>query len=150
MRLIDRDTLWKKVTSKIEYCEDMLEIIKSMPIIEAEPVCEDAISRKGDDKEERSMKVVKIRHDEYGANGTYLFSTKKSLKDGDIVLVSTRNGDTVGWCVGDSKDIRKEDLEFLETIAPFRLPLKDVIGKMERWEDEKKPGGAKMDGAYDE
>ena len=91
------------------------------------------------------MKVVKISHDEKGAGGVYLFATKKNLKDGDIVLLETRNGNAIGWCIGDSKDIKKEDLEFLEAAAPFSLPLKEVIGKMEYWEkdgqDERTYGG---------
>ena len=38
MRLIDADKLWKDITTNIEECADILEIIEKQPTIEAEPV----------------------------------------------------------------------------------------------------------------
>ena len=37
MRLIDADALWKDITTNIEYCADILEIIEKQPTIEPEP-----------------------------------------------------------------------------------------------------------------
>ena len=34
MRLIDADALWKDITTNIEYCADILEIIEKQPTIE--------------------------------------------------------------------------------------------------------------------
>lgn len=36
MRLIDADALWKDITTNIEYCADILEIIEKQPTIEPE------------------------------------------------------------------------------------------------------------------
>ena len=38
MRLIDADKLWKDITTNIEECDDILEIIEKQPTIDAEPV----------------------------------------------------------------------------------------------------------------
>lgn len=36
MRLIDGDALWMEVIHRMDYCDDILEIIESMPTIEPE------------------------------------------------------------------------------------------------------------------
>ena len=36
MRLIDADALWMEVVHRMDYCDDILEIIESMPTIEQE------------------------------------------------------------------------------------------------------------------
>ena len=36
MRLIDGDALWMEIIHRMDYCDDILEIIESMPTIEPE------------------------------------------------------------------------------------------------------------------
>lgn len=36
MRLIDADALWMEIIHRMDYCDDILEIIESMPTIEPE------------------------------------------------------------------------------------------------------------------
>lgn len=36
MRLIDGDALWVEIIHRMDYCDDILEIIESMPTIEPE------------------------------------------------------------------------------------------------------------------
>ena len=80
------------------------------------------------------MKVVKIRHPKDSTGMQYLFATNRSLKAGDIVLCEVKNDkEEVGICTCDSKEIAKEALEFLSYDARYTFPLKNVIGKMERW-----------------
>lgn len=80
------------------------------------------------------MKVVKIRHPKDPRATEYLFATSKNLKQGDIVLCAVKKDkEDVGICTSDSKEISKDALEFLSFNAEWSFPLKEVIGKMERW-----------------
>ena len=84
------------------------------------------------------MKIVKVRNipnGKYDRVKEYLFQTTHNLKKGDIVHCETvaKNG-MVGVVTADSIEIRKEVLDFLEFDAPWKQPLKNVIGKMEYWE----------------
>ena len=36
MRPIDADALWQEIIHRMDYCDDILEIIESMPTVEAE------------------------------------------------------------------------------------------------------------------
>lgn len=80
------------------------------------------------------MKVVKIKHPKDIPAKEYLFATSKNLKQGDIVLCEVKNDkEEIGICTADSKEIAKEALEYLSNDSGYYLPLKTVIGKMERW-----------------
>lgn len=80
------------------------------------------------------MKVVRIRHPRENTGREYLFATSKSLKVGDVVLCEVKTDkEEVGICTSDSKEIAKEALEFLAFDSRYSFPLKNVIGKMERW-----------------
>lgn len=74
------------------------------------------------------MKIVIIKHVGDGAH--YMFSVRSdmNLKEGDVVLVNNRKGETNGICVCDSFSVAESPLKALAARYGAKLPLSPVIG----------------------
>lgn len=76
------------------------------------------------------MNIVFVKHT--GCNQTYLFEVPANitLKEGEEVMVQTRNGETSGVCVCDSFELDGSPLMAVGKLHGAKFPLKPVIGKV--------------------
>lgn len=76
------------------------------------------------------MNVVLIKH--HCSRSTYLFQVPQGvvLKDGDEVIVETRNGEVGGICVCDSFELDGSPLNAVGTACGASFPLKSVVGRL--------------------
>lgn len=82
------------------------------------------------------MNIVFVKHN--GCNQTYLFEVPANitLKEGEEVMVQTRNGETSGVCFCDSFELEGSPLMAVAKANGAKFPLCPVIGKfhLERFE----------------
>lgn len=77
---------------------------------------------------------VFITHEGNTNNKTFLFAVNniEKLKDGTEVLCETKYGETTGRCFGDSFMIPENSLKSIAYGIGAYLPLKNVVGVIER------------------
>ena len=81
--------------------------------------------------------IVIVKH--IGGCGQYIFAVpdEKRLKEGDLVLVKSRRGESAATCVCDSFEIGGSPLKAILQMFGGKFPLALVTGYMEvtRWCD---------------
>lgn len=91
-----------------------------------------------------TMSIVFIRHTNGGQRFLFEAPPGIDLKEGEEVVVQTKNGETVGICVCDSFELDGKALQAVTKVVGAKLPLKPVVGRIcvERFggSSEKSPG----------
>ena len=85
------------------------------------------------------MKIVKIAHDrlENRQAKTYLFKTVRDLKKGQMVLIETCHGRSIGWVTDDSIVAQDKTVAYIcgtDDTDPY-MPLRSVVGVIELFEE---------------
>lgn len=83
------------------------------------------------------MNIVPVRHYRTTDHRAYLFQVPdgQQLREGDLVLVKTKFGETTARCVCDSFNLEENPLKFIK-IMFGATELMPVVGKLtiEQWE----------------
>ena len=76
------------------------------------------------------MKVVIIKHENCGQKYIFEVPQERALKAGDLVLVQTKKGKTLGTCVCDSFPVESESvLSAISQAFGTDKPKSSVIGR---------------------